>query len=93
VNNGTSTVDRSFFGNYSHANFKFASDGHGGTIVYDPPVVPSGAQDAASVESLLAAKHDDSHGSPVVAEATHETIPAHDVAAQLLAHHANTFLV
>ena len=47
VNNGTSTVDLNFFGSYLEANFKFASDGHGGTIVYDPPVVPSGAKDAA----------------------------------------------
>jgi aryl-phospho-beta-D-glucosidase BglC (GH1 family)/20S proteasome alpha/beta subunit len=94
VNNGTNTVDLSFFGSYSQANFKFASDGHGGTIVYDPPVVPSGAKDAASVESFFAAIHDNSHGSPVVADATHETIPAQDVvAAQLLAHHADTYLI
>jgi hypothetical protein len=37
VNNG-STVDLLHFtGNYVLANFKFASDGHGGTTVYDPP--------------------------------------------------------
>jgi hypothetical protein len=48
VNNGTSTVNLNFVGSYSQANFKFASDGLGGTIVYDPPVVPNGAQDAAA---------------------------------------------
>jgi hypothetical protein len=37
VNNGKSSVDLSFFGDYSLANFKFATDGDGGTIVYDPP--------------------------------------------------------
>jgi serralysin len=37
VSNG-STIDLlNFVGSYSQANFKFASDGHGGTIVYDPP--------------------------------------------------------
>jgi aryl-phospho-beta-D-glucosidase BglC (GH1 family) len=93
VNNGTSTIDLNFFGSYSQANFKFASDGHGGTIVYDPPVVPSGAKDSASVESLSAAILRDSHGSLVGADATHATIPAHDVvAAQLLGHHADIFL-
>jgi hypothetical protein len=38
VSNG-STVDLlNFVGAYVLANFKFASDGNGGTIVYDPPV-------------------------------------------------------
>jgi hypothetical protein len=41
------TVDLHFFGSYSQANFKFASDGHGGTIVYDPPVDASGTKYAA----------------------------------------------
>jgi hypothetical protein len=37
VNNGTTTDDLQFIGSYTAANFKFASDGSGGTIVYDPP--------------------------------------------------------
>ncbi len=37
VNNGTNIDFFQFVGNYSLANFKFASDGHGGTTVYDPP--------------------------------------------------------
>ena len=32
------TAKLHFNGSYALANFKFASDGHGGTIVYDPPV-------------------------------------------------------
>jgi hypothetical protein len=38
VSNGTITDFFHFVGNYSQANFKFASDGYGGTIVYDPPI-------------------------------------------------------
>ena len=37
VNNGSNATVLHFAGSYSLANFKFASDGHGGTIVYDPP--------------------------------------------------------
>jgi hypothetical protein len=50
--NGTLTVtDRSghtarlsFSGSYSLGNFKFTSDGNGGTIVYDPPVSQSSSK-------------------------------------------------
>jgi serralysin len=42
-----------FMGSYSQANFKFASDAHGGTIVYDPPATtqgtPAEASDGANV--------------------------------------------
>ena len=37
VSDGASTVTLDFNGSYTLANFKFASDGSGGTIVYDPP--------------------------------------------------------
>ena len=94
MNNGASVVNLSFFGSYSQANFKFASDGHGGTIVYDPPVVPSGAKGAASVESLLAGIHNDTHGSSIFTDATHDIVHAQEVvAAQSLAHHTDTYLV
>ena len=51
-NNGTLTVTDSsghtaklsFSGSYSLGNFKFASDGKGGTIVYDPPVSQSASK-------------------------------------------------
>ena len=38
VTDGTNTTALDFNGTYVLANFKFASDGGGGTIVYDPPV-------------------------------------------------------
>ena len=41
VTDGTHTAALDFNGSYTLANFKFASDGSGGTIVYDPPV-PTG---------------------------------------------------
>jgi hypothetical protein len=37
VSDGTHTANLHFTGSYSLGNFKFASDSHGGTIVYDPP--------------------------------------------------------
>ena len=37
VTDGTDTDELNFNGSYVLANFKFASDGNGGTIVYDPP--------------------------------------------------------
>jgi hypothetical protein len=39
VSDGTNTVNLDFAGVYSPGNFSFASDGQGGTTVYDPPVV------------------------------------------------------
>jgi endoglucanase len=179
VSNGTSIVDLHFFGNYSQANFKFASDGHGGAVVYDPPTAPSGAKDAAiqitgsstindtssqlivesgatptladvaitnngtvgvasnrtvnilagagqdtflfkpnfgqatithftpgtdtiqikpavftSIESLLAAIHDDSHGHSVITDSTRDIITVQDVpAAQLPAHQVDFYFV
>jgi hypothetical protein len=38
VSDGTHSAALDFNGSYTLANFKFASDGNGGTIVYDPPV-------------------------------------------------------
>jgi hypothetical protein len=38
------TAKLNFNGSYTLANFKFASDGSGGTIVYDPPVSTSDSQ-------------------------------------------------
>jgi hypothetical protein len=38
VTDGTHSAALDFNGSYTLANFKFASDGSGGTIVYDPPV-------------------------------------------------------
>ena len=41
VTDGSDTAKLTFNGSYTLANFKFASDGNGGTIVYDPPVLSS----------------------------------------------------
>jgi hypothetical protein len=46
VTDGADTVHLSFSGSYSLDNFKFASDGNGGTVVYDPPVPGSNAPPA-----------------------------------------------
>jgi hypothetical protein len=39
VSDGTHTANIDFVGNYQLANFKFSSDGSGGTLIIDPPVV------------------------------------------------------
>ena len=41
VTDGTNTDKLNFNGSYTLANFSFASDGRGGTIVYDPPATTS----------------------------------------------------
>jgi 20S proteasome alpha/beta subunit len=66
VSNGTSVVDLHFFGSYSQANFKFASGGHGGTIVYDPPVDASGTKYAAVDNGGVSVVNDT--GSQLVAD-------------------------
>ena len=50
VTDGTHTAALDFNGSYTLANFKFASDGSGGTIVYDPPV-PAGQGDNVARKS------------------------------------------
>ena len=51
VTDGTHTDTLDFNGSYTLANFKFASDGNGGTIVYDPPV-PAGQSQSAPAKDL-----------------------------------------
>ncbi len=48
VTDGTNTTTLDFNGTYVLANFDFASDGSGGTIVYDPPV-PAQPQSPSAV--------------------------------------------
>jgi 20S proteasome alpha/beta subunit len=50
VTDGTKTAMLDFNGSYTLANFKFASDGNGGTIVYDPPA--SGQSNAVAPEIM-----------------------------------------
>ena len=45
------TAKLNFNGSYVLANFAFASDGDGGTIVYDPPVSPSSTTTGPSISS------------------------------------------
>ena len=45
------TANLSFNGSYTLANFDFASDGSGGTIVYDPPVPTSNARASSTSRS------------------------------------------
>jgi hypothetical protein len=52
VTDGSSdTAKLNFNGSYVLANFAFASDGDGGTIVYDPPVSPSSTAAGPSISS------------------------------------------
>jgi hypothetical protein len=51
VTDGTRSATLSFQGTYTLSNFEFANDGNGGTIVYDPPVLPSSSQDATAFGS------------------------------------------
>jgi hypothetical protein len=44
VSDGTDSATLHFTGSYQAANFNFTTDGHGGTIVYDPPVASSHGQ-------------------------------------------------
>jgi hypothetical protein len=43
ISDGSNSATLHFVGSYVAQNFKFASDGSGGTIVYDPPVPSGGA--------------------------------------------------
>ena len=49
VTDGTHSAALDFNGSYTLANFKFASDGSGGTIVYDPPVTAGQGGNVAPV--------------------------------------------
>ena len=64
VTDGSKTADLSFSGSYTLANFNFASDGSGGTIVYDPPAptptnqntpAPDGTSSGSSGSETIAA--------------------------------------
>ena len=58
VSDGGVTADLQFVGAYSQANFKFADDRNGGTIVYDFPTSASGpAPDGAVSETTILASN------------------------------------
>ena len=48
VTDGIHTDRLDFSGSYTLANFKFASDGSGGTIVYDPPVLAEQTENSST---------------------------------------------
>ncbi len=52
VNDGVDTAHLRFDGSYQLANFKFADDGHGGTLVYDPPVPPAATPPAGDPDKI-----------------------------------------
>jgi serralysin len=68
VTDGTDAVHLNFSGSYSLGNFKFASDGNGGTIVYDPPVADAVAPAAAPRPASGAS------GNNIVASAPNATL-------------------
>ena len=54
VTDGTNTDELHFNGSYVLGNFKFASDGSGGTIVYDPPAPASDTPKATATWNPIA---------------------------------------
>ena len=56
VSDGTHSALLHFNGIYQAANFNFATDNHGGTIVYDPPV-PNGASAGGNTAPVTATGH------------------------------------
>jgi hypothetical protein len=63
VTDGTHSATLNFHGSYVLANFKFADDGNGGTIVYDPPVAHDNIvfgdmpHDVRAIHDALAQQH------------------------------------
>jgi hypothetical protein len=75
VTDGTDSATLHFAGSYVAANFSFASDGDGGTIVYDPPVSENPASAPAKTAALGVANQTD-HGFVFnFADAGHDAAP------------------
>ena len=53
VTDGSNTAELSFGGTYTLANFDLASDGGGGTIVYDPPAPTPSSQNTTVPDATL----------------------------------------
>jgi hypothetical protein len=66
VTDGTNTDKLDFNGSYKLANFDFASDGSGGTIVYDPPVPTSNASVPTSSGPTVTACEPPTGGSATI---------------------------
>lgn len=63
ISDGTRTANLTLLGTYTTANFHLASDGHGGTLVTDPPSTgsPSGASATFDFADLSASPRDPGH--------------------------------
>ena len=66
VMDGTNTDKLDFNGSYKLANFDFASDGSGGTIVYDPPAPTSNALAPRSSGQTITASEPPTGGSATI---------------------------
>ena len=71
TDNSGKTAKLNFNGSYSLGNFKFANDGAGGTIIYDPPVLPSPVQHPVNPATTLA----DLSGSTAIDQITRDDLP------------------
>jgi hypothetical protein len=67
VSDRTTTVDLNFAGTYSQTNFKFADDGSGGTIVYDPPTTGQSSSHGMALGYARSQAAGDSSVTPSVA--------------------------
>jgi hypothetical protein len=76
VTDGENTDKLNFNGHYTLANFKFASDGSGGTIVYDPPVSPSSSGGGGSETDALGPPRNGSSSSAGIGTLKGMELPA-----------------
>ena len=75
VSDGTNSAILQFVGNYVAQNFKFTSDGNGGTIVYDPPVGTGGTQAPNTGSPSDGFKFADSGHTAYIPQQVGETLP------------------
>ena len=78
VSDGTHAANLHFFGTYSLGNFKFVSDGQGGTIVYDPPTDALSEPMPASTNQNTAADGAQISGTTITATSANQTLTGTD---------------
>jgi FecR protein len=69
VSDGTTSAFLHFNGSYVASNFAFVSDGHGGTVVYDPPVPSQGGQNVSQTSTAAATTN-----NTIIASVANETL-------------------
>jgi hypothetical protein len=52
IKEGTQTQSFTLIGTYTTSNFSATSDGHGGTLITDPPVISGGSVDTATRNNI-----------------------------------------